>query len=81
MPPRIARLTGLGALAACGAFAALFLYVAYISRHTATGGMMPALSVVSWISVGIVVVALIAVHIAIGKQLLYIGRGGGPRQV
>jgi TRAP-type C4-dicarboxylate transport system permease small subunit len=81
MPPRIARLAGLGALAACGAFAALFLYVAYISRHTATGGMMPALSVVSWISVGIVVVALIAVHIAIGKQLLYIGRGGGPRQV
>jgi TRAP-type C4-dicarboxylate transport system permease small subunit len=81
MPPRIARLAGLGALAACGAVAALFLYVAYISRHTATGGMMPALSVVSWISVGIVVVALIAVHIAIGKQLLYIGRGGGPRQV
>jgi TRAP-type C4-dicarboxylate transport system permease small subunit len=81
MPPKIARLAGLGALAACGAFAALFLYVAYISRHTATGGMMPALSVVSWISVGIVVVALIAVHIAIGKQLLYIGRGGGPRQV
>jgi TRAP-type C4-dicarboxylate transport system permease small subunit len=81
MPPKIARLAGLGALAACGAFAALFLYVAYISRHTAAGGMMPALSVVSWISVGLVVLALIAVHIAVGKQLLYIGRGGGPRQV
>jgi hypothetical protein len=81
MPPKIARLAGLGALAACGAFAALFLYVAYISRHTATGGMMPALSVVSWISVGLVALALIAVHVAVGKQLLYIGRGGGPRQV
>lgn len=81
MPPKIARLAGLGALAACGAFAALFLYAAYISRHTATGGMMPALSAVSWISLGLVVLALIAVHIAIGRQLLHIGRGGGPRRV
>jgi hypothetical protein len=42
---------------------------------------MPALSVVSWISVGLVVLSLIAVHVAVGKQLLYIGRGGGPRPV
>jgi hypothetical protein len=81
MPPKIARLAGLGAFAACVAFAALFAFVAYISRRTPTGGMMPALSVVSWISIGLVVVALIAVHIAIGRQLLYIGRGGGPRAV
>jgi len=57
MPPKIARLAGLGALAACGGFIALFAFVAYISRHTSTGGMMPALSVVSWISLGLVVVA------------------------
>jgi hypothetical protein len=71
----------LGALAACGAFIALFAYVAYISRHTTTGGMMPALSAVSWISLGLVVLALIAVHVAIGRQLLYVGRGGGPREL
>ena len=81
MPPKIARLAGLGALAACGAFIALFAYVAYLSRHTATGGMMLSLSIVAWISAGLVVVALIAVHVAIGKQLLYLGHGGGPRQV
>jgi hypothetical protein len=81
MPPKIARLAGLGALGACGAFIALFAYVAYISRHTATGGMMPALSAVAWISLGLVVLALIAVHLAIGKQLFHLGRGGGPRQV
>jgi TRAP-type C4-dicarboxylate transport system permease small subunit len=81
MPPKIARLAGLGALAACGAFIALFAYVAYISRHTTTGGMMPALSAVSWISLGLVVLALIAVHVAIGRQLLYVGRGGGPREL
>ena len=81
MPPKIALFAGLGAFGACVAFIALFAYVAYLSRHTVTGGMMPALSVVSWISVGLVVLALLAVHVAIGKQLLYIGRGGGARQV
>jgi len=81
MPPKIARAAGLGAFAACIGFAALFAYVVYISRNTPTGGMMPALSAVSWISIGLVVLSLIAVHVAIGKQLLYIGRGGGPRGV
>jgi hypothetical protein len=81
MPPKIARLAGLGAFAASGGFIALFAYVVYISRHTTTGGMMPALSAVSWISLGLVVLALIAVHVVIGRQLLYVGRGGGPRGV
>ena len=81
MPPRIARLAGLGAYGACALFIAIFAYVAFISRHTATGGMMPVLSVVTWISVGLVVIALIAVHIAIARQLLYIAEGGGPRSV
>ncbi|HMA23392.1 MAG: hypothetical protein ACM37U_08190 [Gemmatimonas sp.] len=81
MPPKIARLAGLGALAASGAFIALFAFVAYLSRRTPTGGMMPALSAVSWISLGLVVLALVVVHVAISKQLLYLGRGGGPRPV
>ncbi len=81
MPPKIARLAGLGAFGACAVFVAIFLLVAWVSRHTALGGMMPVLSVVTWISVGLVVLALIAVHVAIGKQLLYLGRGGGPRSV
>ena len=81
MPPKIARLAGLGAFGACAGFIVLFLYVSWLSRHTATGGMQPVLSVLTWISVGLVVLALIAVHVAIGKQLLYLGRGGGPRGV
>ena len=71
MPPKIARLAGLGAFGACAGFVALFAYVAYISRHTPTGGMMPALSAVTWMSLGLVVLALIAVHVVIGKQLMY----------
>jgi len=81
MPPRIARLAGLGAYGACALFLVIFAYVAFISRHTATGGMMPVLSVVTWISLALVLVALIAVHVALAKQLLYIAGGGGPRDV
>lgn len=81
MPPKIARLAGLGAFGACVGFIAIYAFVIYLSRHTATGGMMPALSAVAWISIGLVVLALIAVHVAIGKQLMYIGKGGGPRGV
>ena len=79
MPPKIARLVGLGAFGACAAFVALFAYVAFISRHTSTGGMMPALSVVTWISLAIVVFALIVAHVVLGKQLLQLaeGRAGG----
>ena len=65
----------MGAFGACAGFVAVFALVAYISRHTPTGGMMETLSVVTWISVGLVVLALIAVHVAIGKELLSLGRG------
>jgi hypothetical protein len=75
MPPKIARLAGLGAFGACAGFVALFAYVAYISRHTPTGGMMPALSAIVWISIGLVVLALIAVHIVLGRQLMRLSGG------
>ena len=81
MPPKIARLAGLGAFGACVGFLALFALLAYASRHTVTGGMLTSMSVVTWISVGLVIVALLVVHVAICLQLLYIGSGGGPRGV
>jgi len=77
----MARMAGLGAYGACALFVLIYLYVAWISRHTATGGMMTALSVVTWISLALVVLALIAVHVAVGKQLIYIANRGGPRGV
>jgi len=75
MSPKIARLAGLGAFGACALFVALYLFVAYISRHTPTGGMMPTLSVVTWISLAVVLVALIAAHVALGRQLLTLASG------
>ncbi|MEO7085186.1 MAG: hypothetical protein ABI442_07165 [Gemmatimonadaceae bacterium] len=81
MPPKIARLVGLGAYAVCPALIALYAYVAYLCAPPAGGGIMPVLSAVSWISVGFIVLALIAVHVVIGKQLMHIARGGGALPV
>lgn len=75
MPPKFARLAGLGAFGACVAFVALFVLIAFISRPTPTGGIPLVLSWVTWISVGLVVLALIAVHVAIGRQLLRVAEG------
>ena len=80
MPPRIAQLAALGAYGACVLFAATFAVVAYLSRQTATGGMMAALSVVTWISLGVVLLALIAVHVVVAKQLMALA-DGAPRPV
>ena len=81
MSPKIARLAGLGAFGACVVFVLLYAVVAWGSRHTSLGGMTPAEAVVTWISVGLVFLALIATHIVLGKQLIYLGKGGGPREV
>jgi hypothetical protein len=75
MSMKFARLAGLGAFGACAGFVALFALVAYLSRHTATGGMTETLAAVTWISVGLVVIALIALHVAMGKELLSLSRG------
>ena len=53
MPPKIAQLAGLGAFAACAGLGALFVFVAYLSRHTPTGGMPWDLAWVTWISLGV----------------------------
>jgi hypothetical protein len=75
MSPKIARLVGLGAYGACALFVALYAYVAFLSRHTATGGMMTSLSVVTWISLFLVLASLIAVHVVLGRQLLDLAHG------
>jgi hypothetical protein len=80
MPTKFARLAGLGAFGACAVFVVLYAFVAYITRHTPTGGMTQTLSAVTWISLGLVVISLIAVHVAIGKELLSLSRGE-PRGV
>ena len=81
MPPKIARLAGLGAYGACAGMIALFALIVFFTRHTSTGGMTTGLAITLWISLAVVFAAMIAAHIAIAKQLMHIGKDGGPTRV
>ncbi|MEX2178181.1 MAG: hypothetical protein WD801_05695 [Gemmatimonadaceae bacterium] len=78
MPPKIARLAGLGAFGACAGLAALYLLVVLISRPS-SNGIDATNAVVTWIAVGGVVAALIVAHVVIGRQLLRLARGADVR--
>ena len=75
MPPKIARLAGLGAFGACAGLLALYLLIAYLARPTARGGIDSVNATVAWISLAGVIAALIVVHVAIGRQLLTLAQG------
>ena len=68
MPPKIARLAGLGAFGACAGFIALFVLLSVVSRQTGTGGMRTDLAWVVWISCAVVFAALIGAHVYLGKR-------------
>ena len=78
MPPKVARLAGLGAFAACAGFALLYLLLIYLTRPTARGGIDSINAVVTWIALGGVFAALIGAHVLIGRRLLELARGA-PR--
>ena len=77
MPPKIAKLAGLGAFGACAGLLALFLGLVFITRPVSSGGIDAINAAVTWIAVGGLIVALIVVHVAIGKQLLLLAKGEG----
>jgi hypothetical protein len=81
MPPKYAKLAALGAYGACAGIVALFALLIYLTRHAPVGSMLPGLSWVTWISLSVVVAALIGAHIVIAKQLMHIGKGGGATEV
>jgi hypothetical protein len=75
LPPKVARLAGLGAFAACGGLLLLYLLLVYVTRPTTRGGIDTINAVVTWISLGGVFVALIGAHVIIGRRLLGMSRG------
>lgn len=79
MPPRIAKMAGVGAFGACAGLLAAYLGLAYLTRPGALGGIDSTSAVVAWISLGGVFVALIVLHIALGKQLLRLAQGDDVR--
>jgi hypothetical protein len=75
MPPRIARLAGLGAFGACAGFAAIYLLVVYITRPTQYAGLDGTERFITWFSVAGVILALLGVHVVFGRQLMALSRG------
>ena len=79
MPPRIARLAGLGAFAACGGIAMLFALFVYVTRPGPMSGMDGTSRSIAWLSVAGVLLALLLVHLVIGRRLLALSRGEPER--
>lgn len=75
MPPRIARLAGLGAFGASAGLLALYGLLVFITRPTKLAGIDATNAAVAWISLGGLFVALILAHVVIGRQLLLLARG------
>jgi hypothetical protein len=79
MPPKIAKLAGLGALGACGGIAALYAFFVYITRPTNTSGLDATERFIAWFAVAGVLLALLGVHVLLGRQLLALARGRAER--
>jgi hypothetical protein len=75
MPPKIAKLAGLGAFGACAGLLGLYGLLVFITRPSPDGGIDPINAAVAWISLGGLILALVVIHVAIGKQLLRLARG------
>ena len=75
MPPRIAKFVALGAFGAVALFVFIYIVIAIAAAPRRTGGIDIVQAMVTWISVGIAVLALIALHIVIARGLLDYSRG------
>jgi hypothetical protein len=79
MPPKYARLAGLGAFGACAALLGLYLLLVFISRPSPRGGIDPISAAVTWIALGGLFLALIVLHVVIGRKLLLLAKGADVR--
>jgi len=72
---QIAKLAALGAFGAIGGMVLAFGGLVLLTAPGRTGGMDPTGAAVTWIAVGGVVIALIAVHLVIARQLVRLSQG------
>jgi hypothetical protein len=71
------KLAGLGAFAAAGGILALFALLVYITiPRPSTGGIDWPNALLTWISVGLIVLALLVPHLIYGRILLQEARQG-----
>jgi hypothetical protein len=76
MPPKIARLAGLGAFGACAGLLLLYVGLVFLSVPRVRGGIDMISAAVAWIALGGLFAGLIITHVVIGKQLLLLSKGG-----
>ena len=70
LPPKFAKMAGLGAFGACAGLVAVYLGVVFLTRPLALNGIDGTNAAVAWIATGGLTVALIILHVVIGRQLL-----------
>ena len=75
MPPKIARLAALGAFGACAGFAAIYALFVFATRPTTSSGMDATSRALAWGTVAGVILALVLVHVVIGRQLFALAKG------
>lgn len=79
MPPKIARLAGLGAFGVCVGIIAIYALFIYITRPTGSAGLDSPERFVAWFAVAGVLLAIAVVHVAIGRQLFALAKGDRQR--
>jgi hypothetical protein len=67
---RLAKLAGLGGFAVAGALVVVYAGFVFLIHPVQYGGMNQIMFMVACLSVGVACALIIAVHIAIGRQLL-----------
>ena len=75
MPPRIARLAGLGAFAVSVVLLALIALFIVWTWPANSSGLDGTERFLAWLGVAGVLLALIGVHIVLGRRLLAVARG------
>ncbi|HET6682048.1 MAG TPA: hypothetical protein VFG84_12665 [Gemmatimonadaceae bacterium] len=66
---RMQKLGAMGALGVGAGVIALYVLVAWISRSTAIGGMDATQAAVTWYSLAVPVIAIVAVHVVYARVL------------
>ena len=75
MPPKLARLAGLGAFAVSVVLLALIVLFIVWTWPSSSSGLDATERFLSWFGVAGVLLALIGVHVVLGRRLLAVARG------
>ena len=74
MPPKIARLAGLGAFGACGGIVGLYALFLYITRTTSNSGLDAPERFLAQFAGGGVLLAVLGVLVVLGRRLAAVAR-------